>query len=390
MPKLIQQTGFAKIGRNDRCPCGSGKKFKKCHIDHMQDLIPQEAIDHFNAVLTERATLENQGIKMNFVRPLVFKGKKVWAIRNRIYYNRPPQETFHEFIVFILQQNLGKKWWDAQKAASDKHFIMQCFEAFGALKPAAAIPENQHGEHLWSAEMDGPIKYLLALAFDIASLQNTQPIPEGMMKRLRHKDQFQGARYELGIAGIFARLGLEVTFLDDLTPPGAKHCEFIAKNPKTGLEVAIEVKSRHRPGVLHTAGDYNQAKAMRGDVERLFHDALEQSPDDKPFLVFIDVNAPFAENEEALKQGWYKDIQAMLQKEIASAPATPTVATAVYITNYAYHYQHDKAGGHEVSEHISSRSQHPINDQSFYEDLARALRHYGSVPSFDVDGVLGG
>jgi hypothetical protein len=20
-----------KIGRNDRCPCGSGKKFKKCH-----------------------------------------------------------------------------------------------------------------------------------------------------------------------------------------------------------------------------------------------------------------------------------------------------------------------------------------------------------------------
>jgi len=22
---------FAKIGRNDPCPCGSGKKFKKCH-----------------------------------------------------------------------------------------------------------------------------------------------------------------------------------------------------------------------------------------------------------------------------------------------------------------------------------------------------------------------
>jgi preprotein translocase subunit SecA len=23
--------GQAKIGRNDPCPCGSGKKFKKCH-----------------------------------------------------------------------------------------------------------------------------------------------------------------------------------------------------------------------------------------------------------------------------------------------------------------------------------------------------------------------
>ncbi|MBM1816463.1 SEC-C metal-binding domain-containing protein [Pseudosulfitobacter pseudonitzschiae] len=23
--------GQGKIGRNERCPCGSGKKFKKCH-----------------------------------------------------------------------------------------------------------------------------------------------------------------------------------------------------------------------------------------------------------------------------------------------------------------------------------------------------------------------
>lgn len=28
--------GAPKLGRNDRCPCGSGKKFKKCCIDHVQ------------------------------------------------------------------------------------------------------------------------------------------------------------------------------------------------------------------------------------------------------------------------------------------------------------------------------------------------------------------
>jgi hypothetical protein len=27
-----------KIGRNDPCPCGSGKKFKKCHINPRFDL----------------------------------------------------------------------------------------------------------------------------------------------------------------------------------------------------------------------------------------------------------------------------------------------------------------------------------------------------------------
>lgn len=25
-----------KIGRNERCPCGSGLKFKKCHINEMR------------------------------------------------------------------------------------------------------------------------------------------------------------------------------------------------------------------------------------------------------------------------------------------------------------------------------------------------------------------
>jgi len=30
--KTIQKTSeFDKVGRNDACPCGSGKKFKKCH-----------------------------------------------------------------------------------------------------------------------------------------------------------------------------------------------------------------------------------------------------------------------------------------------------------------------------------------------------------------------
>ncbi|MBW1710995.1 MAG: SEC-C domain-containing protein [Deltaproteobacteria bacterium] len=30
-----------KIGRNDPCPCGSGKKFKKCHLGREQELVKQ-------------------------------------------------------------------------------------------------------------------------------------------------------------------------------------------------------------------------------------------------------------------------------------------------------------------------------------------------------------
>ncbi len=27
---------YSEIGRNDDCPCGSGKKFKQCCIDHVE------------------------------------------------------------------------------------------------------------------------------------------------------------------------------------------------------------------------------------------------------------------------------------------------------------------------------------------------------------------
>ncbi len=31
LPDLAASFGGSKVGRNDPCPCGSGRKFKKCH-----------------------------------------------------------------------------------------------------------------------------------------------------------------------------------------------------------------------------------------------------------------------------------------------------------------------------------------------------------------------
>lgn len=33
---------YSKVGRNDLCPCGSGKKFKKCCIDKVKDMLPYQ------------------------------------------------------------------------------------------------------------------------------------------------------------------------------------------------------------------------------------------------------------------------------------------------------------------------------------------------------------
>ncbi|MFZ0450135.1 MAG: SEC-C metal-binding domain-containing protein [Desulfatiglandaceae bacterium] len=44
-----------KIGRNDLCPCGSGKKFKKCHLGKEEDLI-QEGMSEFTLEMSQKIT----------------------------------------------------------------------------------------------------------------------------------------------------------------------------------------------------------------------------------------------------------------------------------------------------------------------------------------------
>ncbi len=31
MQPIVKDSAYDKVGRNDPCPCGSGKKFKVCH-----------------------------------------------------------------------------------------------------------------------------------------------------------------------------------------------------------------------------------------------------------------------------------------------------------------------------------------------------------------------
>src|SRR5207244_2036670 len=139
-------------------------------------------------------------------------------------------------------------------------------------------------------------------------------LPRQLLKRLRSMDQFQGARYEIGIAAIFARLGFSIEFLDERTAPDQKHCEFNLRDSRDELVVAVEVKSRHRPGVLHERGVVDENKVGRGDVARLIREAKSQSPGDKPFLVFIDLNAPLSGDSGKVQEGWYRDVQEILRR----------------------------------------------------------------------------
>lgn len=62
----------ARIGRNDRCPCGSGKKYKECHLSAGQEFLSKLAQEEDRQRLKEkRQQLKAAGVpwhKRLFVR----------------------------------------------------------------------------------------------------------------------------------------------------------------------------------------------------------------------------------------------------------------------------------------------------------------------------------
>src|SRR3989344_4053181 len=63
-----------KVGRNDRCPCGSGKKYKRCCLGKEFGPVPDEVIQHFQKVRAEQEYLKQAGIHINYVKPIMFTG----------------------------------------------------------------------------------------------------------------------------------------------------------------------------------------------------------------------------------------------------------------------------------------------------------------------------
>ena len=118
-------------------------------------------------------------------------------------------------------------------------------------------PDPESG--LVSAIRDGILSALLALAYDLYVLRNYSKLQDEVVARLRHPDQFQGARYELFVAATFIRGGCDIGYEDE-SDGSKKHTEFVAKHQKSGFEMSVEAKARQR----HLRGDFDLATIRPG------------------------------------------------------------------------------------------------------------------------------
>jgi len=391
-----------KIGRNDPCPCGSGKKYKKCHLlrggfanPRLTQVASTPVLENMRRDIEgehsdRRKTLEQLGVFIDFVVPVNFNGRKVWALGSRLYYDRPENETFHEFITFVLQQELGQKWWEEQAklSATKQHFVFQCFRKHREWKTRNMTSENMDNGR-WRAKPDGYSRALISLAFDVCSLLHAVHLPDIFLNKLRTYDDYQSVRYEIAVAALFARIGYKIKFLDEEVlgqKNQPKHPEFIATNPETSEEIAVEVKSKEREGALHKEGELNQEREFRSSITKLYRHALKQRVPKLPFIVFIDMNLPLSPDVHPKENLWVQAITKMRDNAAFATKGQSSPTNAIVFTNYSYHYGTDQeTGSGEWLLEMSGSPDFPIKSGDFNPKFAAVLENYGRVPNIDMN-----
>jgi hypothetical protein len=393
----LQPLGPKPPGRNDPCHCGSGKKYKRCCLDADQQALREteevvaEALPllrekYARAQEYERRLREEYGVFVNYVSPIEWQGRKVWALGSRLYLDGPPSETFHDFLLRVLRGTFGEAWAKEQSELpeDERHFVFTCNERFAAWQAENADPAVQTPEGHYRAEPNGWVQYLISLAWDIASLIHEGALPDDLLRRLRHAEQFQGARYEVAIAAIFARLDCSIRFLDeDEELRGRKHVEFVATHRPTGGEIAVEAKSRHRPGVVNVAGEQD-TDPLKGDgraLRKLYMNAIAKRPEGTPFFVFIDVNAP-SDTVDRWPRGVQKWVERLPQADDGES------FDSLIFTNFSPHYDGDDISGGGSWIRARRRDGGAPVHADLESGLAKALTTYGRVPAIAGDHTL--
>jgi hypothetical protein len=357
-------------GRNDPCHCGSGRKYKKCCLDSDRAPALRSERDE-RGVLVGRAPLGTVWEAQE---------KRVRAVGSTVAF-RPSHESDHEFYIDMLcSQTLGAEWHRAQLEcpAASRHVIEHWIDAYRLARSGESkkAPLTKHAEHSLSSLATGELKSLLCLAHDNYTLLHAQALPDSLVKRLRLEDQFQGARYEMAVAAVFVRAGYEIRWL---TTTDRKLPEFIASHPSSKVEIAVEAKSRHRPGVLGRDGDLPDVEDLRVDVDGLMKRALEKETDGRPFIVCLDLNLPPEQggDTEAWSAELHRKVLAPFGRETTGEPDR---FSAVFFTNYSWHWDGEEPAGNPMSFVVRGLDAAVPLMTNEAELLTEAILQYGNVP----------
>jgi uncharacterized protein YchJ len=386
-----------KVGRNDLCPCGSGKKFKKCHLGAPHGfMLPRSTMPQPLAVPTsflkrakeqfekQRNDEEGRIKKFGHVRPIMyaqaFNERTLVSVRGTIYQT-PKKSTFTNFLFNHGLFRFGDEWRETQSQLplAEQHplFVLHC----QANQFASQQPRRPEG-HV-SVVPNGPLSFCERFYYDLYTVDDNNVLQEELLNRLRDRDQFQGAMHELFVEATCLRAGFSI-IREEHEGLKPKNVEFIALHKSTQQHISVEAKSRHRSGVMGRSGAPEAAADTR--FGRLINDATAKDPHN-PLAIFVDTNLP---PERA--ESFYTPISCnpmIMSKKISRLASLVQSRDGVdpynllIFTNHPQHYSLGDAAA--PKDHwaaiISNNPRVQVFKANALTDLLKALDLYGNIPT---------
>jgi hypothetical protein len=321
---------MAKIGRNMRCPCGSGRKYKHCHGGlgalrgpHGNDFADQIRLGKARA---EAARIERE-LQHGRGRPplsAVLNETRFVGVGSTVFFGKD-WKTFPDFLMHYYKHVLGEAWWTTEvgKPAEARHplyrwYVLTCvYQAQHIRVPGRVVQSKATGAMLG----------VMWLAYGLYLLEHNVEVQKRLLGRLRDADPVQifGAVYEVWIAAAMLWAGFDLA-LEDENDRRRTHCEFTATSKLSGRKFSVEAKVCD-PGNLSTG---STDRALRKQLAR----ALRKEADHER-IVFIDLNEP-ALPEGVTPDQWFQGRVAAMRREEWILKAAP--AANVFLTNYPYRY----------------------------------------------------
>ena len=398
----------AKVGRNDPCPCGNGKKFKKCHGSllpvaspgpttgelpskppfSLRELMPHEITPEMRRMQAEAMSPRvSPDFTHQFgqVRPpisLDYLDYKFVIAGNKVVYQPKGQARFFtDILLNFVQNTFGREWFEAEvaKPRGTRHPV---FEArYKALSYMKAQPRDAQG--VYKAQMTGPMLGYFTFAYDLFTVQDNGRLDARLIERLKNCDQFQGARHELFAEATCLRAGFSIEHEDE-TDGSTRHAEFTATHKTTGQGVSVETKSKHRPGVLGFPGTRQAEDEHKLNVGQLLNDAIRKNTP-HPLVVFFDLNLPWLTASRLLERRIppHPVIQGTLDRMRRRHSGRDPINLLV-VTNHPDHYSADEEAA-PSPQILSIQTQIPVTPVARPAALMaihQAANLYGRIPQF--------
>lgn len=376
---------MAKVGRNEPCPCGSGKKFKRCHgsIEHLERTDRVLADVGKTRGRMQAAQVQRQR-QQGLGRPIISaesNGYRLVAVKNRLHYSKN-WKTFHDFLINYLKSVMGRDWGNAEiaKPAELRHPIVIWYQL---LCEQQRLSIKEPGK-VATGKMTGAIASYMHLAYDLYALDHNAELQAKLVARLRNHDNFTGARYEVYVAATFIRAGFDLEFEneDDGT---ITHCEFTATYRRTGKKFSVEAKRR---------------EGARPRIGHLFNNALSKHANHTR-VIFIDINMRDDATDNSKPVFLEKALRRLRELEGTLLNAQPRPPAYVFVTNTPWSLYLEAPAprcaalyeGFQIPDFkggtLSPSLRHAIDAREAHiemHELAESIRDHSSIPStFDGD-----